>query len=310
MSSTDLTQTFILAEEDSILLTPNEREKFIRETEPRTKDDYVIIQVLGSGSQGAVYKAKRLSDGKVVALKILNVRYGSEKYNQALSEVEMLEKISKPQCNPYLSCYYDHSYDAERNQLLIEMEYIEGKTLGEYAKVYREREQYNTLYKHLLAITKDIVSGLELVHAKNIIHNDIKPENIIIDKNLTPKLVDFGVACKTEKCLIYQGLKVECCQGFSGSPHYVSPEMITKQIRFLASDVWSLGVTLYYTATGTYPFDYSNEKTINSILMTIVSQKPKILNTDNSDLNTIVNGALKQNPFDRIRLREISRILE
>ena len=121
--SLDLTKTLIL--DESFMYHENQDEtpedKSYRKLS--TLNDYIIIEELGKGAQGVVYKAKRLSDDKIIALKVLNVRYGSDKYYQAINEVEILEEISEPQCNPYLACYYSHSYDQERKKLLIEMEY-------------------------------------------------------------------------------------------------------------------------------------------------------------------------------------------
>ena len=164
----------------------------------------------------------------------------------------------------------------------------------------------------MLLITKDIVTGLKLVHSKGIIHNDIKPENIIIDSNKTPKLVDFGVVCKTNQCSIgdISDITVECCKGFTGTLYYLSPETITNHVRYLSSDVWSLGISLYNSATGgKYPFDYGN-KNLRTIFSSIASQNPKLLKVRNTKLNTIVNKALVKDPFNRITLSEIYDILQ
>src|SRR5207249_3713394 len=98
-------------------------------------------------------------------------------------------EISKPQCNPFLACYYNHFYSDDK--LYIVSEFIDGVTLDVYCDNLFSQKEYSKLYRHLLLIVKDIVTGLKLVHGKGIIHNDIKPQNIIIDKDLTPKLVDF-----------------------------------------------------------------------------------------------------------------------
>ena len=142
----------------------------------------------------------------------------------------------------------------------------------------------------------------------DIIHNDIKPENILIDSSLTPKLVDFGVACKTNLC---EG-QTKYCKGFSGTARYASPEMINNRDRYLSSDIWSLGVTLYNSATGgkfPFPFDFLPNQTVPNILNTIKLQEPKSLNTTNNILNLIINKSLVKDPFNRISLEEIISIL-
>jgi len=267
---------------------------------------YEIISSLGSGAQGAVYKALRTTDGKVVALKVLNVPQGTTTYDQALSEVTMLEQISQPQCNPFLACYYSHEY--VNDKLYIESEFIDGVTLNLYCDNIRKNGEYDKLYKHLLLITKDIMTGLKLVHSKGIIHNDIKPENILIDKQLTPKLVDFGLACKTIPCS-YENMAVECCPGYSGTPHYASPEMIKNKVRYFPSDIWSYGMTLYHCATGDYPYDFPQFKTAIGVLYIMANNVPKKLQTNNGILNEITNRSLILDVFKRITPDEIERLL-
>lgn len=276
------------------------------ESSSREVPKYEIISSLGSGAQGAVYKALRTTYGKVVALKVLNVSQGTATYTQALNEVTMLEQISQPQCNPFLACYYSHEY--VNDKLYIESEFIDGVTLNIYCDNIRRNGEYDKLYKHLLLITKDIMTGIKLVHSKGIIHNDIKPENILIDKQLTPKLVDFGLACKTIPC-IHDNTTVECCPGYSGTPHYASPEMIKNKVRYFPSDIWSYGMTLYHCATGEYPYDFPQFKTVIGVLYIMANNVPKKLQTNNGVLNDIVNRSLILDVFSRITIDEIERLL-
>ena len=260
--------------------------------------DYKFLKKLGEGAFATVWKVK--IDSRIVALKIITVSYNSQEYKKAITEVKILETISSPRCNPFLACYYDHSYDLKTGQLLIEMEYIDGPTLKKYARPLHMEK----LYFHLLLILKDIITGLIVVHDKGIIHNDIKPANIVIDKDLIPKLIDFGVSCFTHPCE-----NTECCEGFTGTPQYASPEMIADMIRFPESDIWSLGVTLYNTATGEYPYNYKDMNR-RQILRTTVNDEPVKLNTTNTLLNTIVNRSLIKDPRQRITASEISNLLE
>ena len=287
--------------------------KRLDEKEPSMLENYKLINRLGSGSQGTVWKATR-KDGKIIALKILNTTPGQKSYDTAINEVTLLEKISYPQCNPYLACYYNHSYDPHNKNFLIEMEYIDGQTLNIYGYTFFIQQNYNQLYTNLLLITKYILTGLSFVHKNGIIHNDIKPENIIIDKNGIPKLVDFGVACLTtgdESDICKHGRKnIDCCEGFSGTPKYATPEMISNRVRYPQSDIWSLGVTLYHIASGArYPFDYKNVKTIWDIFDITKEQIPRQLTTQNKLLNNIVNKSLIKDPFKRITTEGILYLL-
>jgi len=306
-TGSQITKTVLLDEMN--ISSPNEIQKQLEERAPSYLSDYKILKQLGKGAQGTVYQAVRKDNGKMVAIKVLKVKYESKEYIQAINETEMLEEISKPQCNPFLSCYYEHSYDMEKQELLIEMEFIQGITLDDYSKDIYKTGNYDKLYLHLRLITKDIITGLQLVHQKGIIHNDIKPINILIDKDLTPKLIDFGVACKTKICN-YDHHQVKCCPGFSGTPYYASPEMIDTNERYFASDVWSLGVTLYFCATGgNYPFIFEKGDKVINVLSKISSQEPLLLNTRDEMLNEIVNGCLKKNIADRLTTEQIHNIL-
>ncbi len=312
--STDISNTIIktLILPVSSTETSNELTKRYMEREPSTLNDYNILDVLGSGGQGTVYKAVIKQSGQLIALKILKINPASKNYTNIINEIDSLEKISNPKCSPYLSCYYDHFYDPKKMIMIIEMEYIKGDTLGFYAKRLFEMEEYNRLYRHLVAITNDLVKGIKIIHDNNIIHNDIKPNNIIINSEKVPVLIDFGLACDIEskKCDVSTSgtSGLGCCKIFGGTPYYMSPESFDL-VRYKESDIWSLGVTLYYSATGgKYPYDFKsfNMKEVREI---IDGSNPKLLKTTNSQLNVIVNGALKKNPLDRISLSEIMKII-
>lgn len=269
--------------------------------------NYEFIKKLGSGAQGSVWKAIRKRDGKTVAVKIINISSKNIEYAHAINEIKKLNELSTPICHPNLLCFY--GFDRSNpSKILIEMEYIDGETLFKYSKKYKGSK----LYRHLLAITKDIIKGLSYMHKKNILHNDIKPENIMIDRSLTPKLVDFGLACTATSRYYKSRTPQPSCSGFNGTPIFVSPEMLNYKRRYKQSDIWSLGVTLYNAATGKFPFNFGSNPSIQKVLQIIKdpSIKPKKLNTSNKLLNTIVNRALVRDINKRITLKEINTLLK
>jgi serine/threonine-protein kinase len=271
---------------------------------------YEFIEQIGAGGQGKIWKAIRSSDGKTVALKILQAN-NDESMQIAVGEIQKLQAMSSPQCQQNVICYYGYNLDMTDGNILIEMEYIEGKTLSEYAKELREKGEYDKLYKHLLLITKDLIKGLLWVHQKNIIHNDIKPDNIMIDKKLTPKLIDFGVACDSHDICRLDSISTPCCKGFSGTIAYASPEMYEHRLRYPQSDIWSLGMSLYEAATGKTPYDYGTSKpNVRDIFQAVQDKTPKKLETSNLLLNEIVNKSLVKNPVDRISASEINLLLK
>jgi len=276
-----------------------------------SRNDYEFITRLGKGAQGSVYKAIKKSTGETIALKVINTEPGSTLYKNAVNEIKVLEEIAAPNCQSNLACYLGHGYDPNHNELYIEMEFIEGETLHDYAAKFRNDNDYDTLHKHLLLIVKDLIKGLMYVHEKGILHNDIKPENIMISKDLVPKLVDFGLACNTYTCSA-GGKDSICCGGFSGTPDFASPEMYNHEIRSNESDIWSMGATLYNTATGTYPFNYGTngtQPTNRDIMQAIRDNEPLKLNTPNQLLNDIVNRSLVKDVANRISGPEINEIL-
>lgn len=273
---------------------------------------YTLIEVIGKGFFGSVWKARRLSDDKIIALKVVKINPNRPNMRKELErEVEILAKISRPVCQPFLVCFNDYKYIEDRDEYIIDMNLIEGKTLMEYAESVPDEK---TRYRHLLLIMKDIVKAIEYLHKNGIIHNDIKPENIIIDEHLTPILVDFGVAClELAICPLQHNEETVsslCCKGILGPIMYISPETLKNRgTYFTQSDIWSLGVTFYTSATlGGYPFEKTGK--VKQLFKNIKSSEPTKLKTSNEILNYIVNRALDKNPTTRITIPEINEILE
>ena len=266
---------------------------------------YNLISILGKGVSGTVWKAKR-TDGKIVALKIVNDYDNPKKLNRLIKEVEILEKISNPTCHPFLVCFNGYAHYPS-SYFLIEMDLVEGSNLDKYSRSYRLKDP-TTLYKHLLLIMKDIVKALSYLHQNSIIHKDIKPDNIIIENDLTPVLVDFGVSCFADTCNNGDNDN-KCCHDIMGPVLYTSPESIRTKSSFYSSDVWAMGVTFYVAATGSVPFNIPDFKNGLKILDIIKDEPIKELHTSNKSLNFIVNRCLDKNPKTRITLDEINKLL-
>jgi serine/threonine protein kinase len=269
-----------------------------------TKSDYEIIKEVGKGNYGSVYKAIRKSDGEIVALKVLYKLFPMQRYS-TINEIDILKIISQDKCNSFLGCYYNHGYDPDTKELLIEMEYIDGQDLDKFGKKVRHNLSSDKLYYYLLLIIKDIATGLQFIHDKGVLHNDIKPENIIISTEMIPKLVDFGLSCHVEE---YCSLKNNtiCCENTGGTPLFTAPETAQDGIKYPASDVWSLGATIYNVATwNKYPFDFTNIYTLPRAMELIRTGKPIPLNTGNNLLDILVNQMINPDPVQRITVNEI-----
>ena len=269
-------------------------------------NDYDLIKQIGKGSHGKVYKAVNFYTNKLVAIKTINIRgLPASKIDNIKTEIETMKKLSYPECNPFIVCYYDSQYNADDQEFVISMEYIEGKDMSQFLK-HRSKndEEY---YYYLLLITRDIAMGLDYVHKKGILHNDIKPANIMIQKDTyIPKLIDFGLACNLIHDKRYPS---EYCLKPTGTPLYLAPEYFqsNKGFKLPASDMWSLGVTLYKTATGN---DVYKAKTYADLVKEVKDFHIPKLNTSNELLNTITNGLLRRNPNDRLKPYQIIELID
>jgi len=265
--------------------------------------DLEYIEKIGSGSQGSVWKGKDKT-GRVVAIKITRLTrwHGLDKLEK---EVNALKKISlSPNCNPYIVCYYDSYHDVESNKFILVMEFIDGENLTKYSNRLRKANS-KYLTKDIYLITKDIATGIQILHDNDIIHRDIKPDNIVIDKNKTPKLVDFGLVCETIKC-DYREEKIDCCKGNAGTPNYMAPEVLNLSVAYFASDIWSFGATIYYSITGKTL--YPKVKTISQLKSALFREPVPILSSGNKYLDEIVNKSLMKHSFKRITVDDINNI--
>lgn len=260
---------------------------------------YKEIEKIGSGGQGAVYKVVNQVNGKIVALKIVNIT--NRNATDAVRELNALEKISMPTCHRFLACYYSHYFDQINKQLFIEMEYIEGKTLNKWNQNFTGPNLYNKL----LLVLDDLCKALSFIHSQGIIHRDIKPENIVVTSENVPKLIDFGVSCFTVLC--YENLA--CCKQDPGTLPYMAPETYYLKESYYATDLWSLGVTFFVVSTGLYPFNFSNAKTLEEYRAVVLNNRPLALTSPNEKLNLIVNSCLVRDPRTRITIPQIQEII-
>ena len=263
---------------------------------------YVITDFLGKGSYGTVHKAYNVTG--VIALKVIPLE--TERImNVAEKEVEILKRISNP-CVPSLACYYNSF--VEKNEMYIEMQYIDGPSLTDWARGQRSEFTFSGMLRYankLVAILKDIIPGLIYLHSHGIIHRDIKPDNIIIERTkIQPILIDVGLGCLTE---IKEECPEACCLERVGSVPFMAPEVIVQQQAYYASDVWSLGATIYRALTNKniYP------ATGISSYMEAVERDPVVLKLSlNDKLNTALQSMLVKDYTQRVKLDNLLLQLE
>ena len=263
---------------------------------------YELLERKGSGAQGTVWKARIVETDQIIALKIITPEGGftEQQIEFIRKEIDALKRLSSDGCNMNVVCYY--GYYIQQNRVLIEMQYIEGKNLLEWAIQFLPTELF---YGHLIALLKDLSSALLYIHGKGVIHRDIKPENILVDENDIPIIVDFGLSCLS--FISRQG--VSECQGSPGTPTYTPPETFNNQVSYNVSDVWSLGVTIFQLAEKRYPFNFGNMNDLQKIYQTVNQTSPERLNTTNRKLNDIVNGSIVKDPARRLTVPQMRQIL-
>jgi len=276
----------------------------IKQEGPRTEDSYVL-DYLTSGAQGSLFRAIVKATNETIALKV--VKFDSTlQRNFAIQEVENLIRITKNGCHPFIVCYYN--YFLYNDRMLIEMEFVNGKTLSEWSRDYRNQKYFNLLDDHLVNLTKDIAKALQYIHNLNTIHRDIKPDNIMITPEKIPKLLDFGLACKTDTCYVGEPENIvprNCCTGRSGTPVFMAREVIQEAVSYFASDMWSLGATIVNASTGMYCYVFPPGGDMQAIFQTIINQQPLILETPNRKLNDAVNSMLQVDLLKRPTAAEI-----
>jgi eukaryotic-like serine/threonine-protein kinase len=250
---------------------------------------YHLIQLIGSGGMGDVYKGYQDSLKRTVAIKILHQKEFADRFK---NEAYIQSGVN----HPNIARLYEYIFNAEKP--CIVMEYVEGESLDSLLK--RKGKLSNTETENII---RQIASALAYLHKKNIMHRDIKPQNFRIQPDGTVKMLDFGIAKhKYSPKLTQLGFVV-------GTPEYIAPEQFREKAE-LKSDVWALTAMTYELITGYLPFEANNPVTLRSKIISGSFTNPKLLIPDISDplLNLIEKG-LRVNPANRITALEIGNLL-
>jgi serine/threonine protein kinase/Tfp pilus assembly protein PilF len=254
---------------------------------------YRIIEPIGKGGMGVVYKAEDIKLERTVALKFLpaELTEDPEARERFVREAKAAAALSHPHI-----CTI-HEIGEEENQYFIAMECIEGQSLKQ--KIHKgPLDQVEAL-----DIAIQVAEGLDEAHKKGIVHRDIKPGNIMVTDKGTAKVMDFGLAKVFGASLITKEAKT------MGTVAYMSPEQAQGQSVDHHTDIWSLGVVLYEMLTGQLPFKGEYDQ---SIIHSILNKEPepltKALSTTPNALENVVLTALAKNPA--ARYQSMAELLE
>ncbi|MCI0698470.1 protein kinase [candidate division KSB1 bacterium] len=280
-----------------------------------TISNYRIIEKLGQGGMGVVYKAQDTRLRRHVAIKILipEVTADAKLYRHFINEAQTASALN----HPNICTIYDIGQYRKMNFIIMEL--VEGATLRQI-----QTQRGPLPEEEVIDIVSKICRALAVVHEKAILHHDIKPENVMISKHGFLKVMDFGLAKlateaaelvgkrefakqarpkkKSWKEKYAEGVVLTSLSGLLGTVHYMSPEQVQGKPLDQRSDIFSLGVVLYELATGNHPFEGTSNVTI---LAKIIHEAPELMPLISGHvspaLQELVNRCLAKDPGDRFQ---------
>ncbi len=259
--------------------------------------NYKIISKIGEGGMGVVYKAIDLNLDRVVAIKVLHSQFLKNK--ELMERFKIEAKVQAKLIHPNICTLF--SMFEHKGNLFMVMEYVEGISLSEILE-----KKGKIPLKKALNIFIQVLKGISTAHRSGIIHRDIKPSNILISKDGTAKVMDFGIAkIKGASKLTKTGTHL-------GTIYYMSPEQVKGNEIDFRSDIYSLGATIFEVITGRPPFLGNTEF---EILEAHIKSQPPLPSKINPDLPKIVDKiilkSLEKNPNNRYKSAdEFRRALE
>ena len=257
---------------------------------------YKVVETIGKGAMGMVYKGMDPAIDRPVALKTIRLDFAvdpsevEELKVRLVREAKAVGKLS----HPNIVAIYDVGQQGEFQY--IAMEYLKGHTLE---KLIKKGMEWN--YKILANIIIQVCDALDYAHSKGIVHRDIKPANIMVLEDFKIKVMDFGIARLDATNMTQTGVAM-------GTPNYISPEQLQGKPASARSDIFSVGVVLYELLCGEKPF---KGETITALIYNILNTDPPGPSTLNPKIplffDRVLERAMAKNSEERYQTaREIS----
>lgn len=260
---------------------------------------YEILEVIDSGGMGMVYKARDRELDDEIAIKTLHADLVSDDesaIDRFKTEIRLARLISHP------SVVRTHDFGRWDGTYYLTMEYVEGVTARELIDTRGQLQVSSTL-----AIAKQLARSLEVAHRQGVIHRDIKPQNLLLDKDGVLKVLDFGVARLTERSgnITQAGMIV-------GTPAYMAPEQLLDETVEERSDLYAVGVVLYECLTGRLPFEAGTAVALIAKVLTEQAAPPDQVNPEiPQQLSALIIRLLSKETDKRpASATELSELLE
>ncbi|WP_165271231.1 serine/threonine-protein kinase [Fodinibius halophilus] len=259
----------------------------------QTIGPYRIIRTIASGGMGNVYLAVRNDDQfeRFVALKVIRKELVSDEVlNRFYEERQILASLN----HPNIARLFDGG-TTDDGMPWFAMEYIEGKPIIEYCQLH------DLGIEEKIDLFQEVCSAVQYAHQNLVIHQDLKPKNILISPEGTPKLLDFGIA---KLMSLEQNADPDRFQNKLMTPEYASPEQVRGRAVSTVSDVYSLGVLLYELHTGKLPYQFKEREaaSIEQTICSTIPPPPSEVSDPNKlkkDLDQIIMKALHKDPAER-----------
>jgi serine/threonine protein kinase len=249
-------------------------------------DRFKIVEVINRGGMAWIYKALDLRTGKSIALKVPLMQFECDP-----------GFFSRFQREEHIGLTLDHPSvlriipAANKSRPYIVMEYLEGQTLAA-----RLREKASLPESEAVSLTSQICAGLDYLHRKGVVHRDLKPDNVMLCKDGTIRIMDFGIA----KSDLARRLTFGGFSATMGTPDYIAPEQVEGKRGDARTDIYALGVMLYEMTTGSPPFSGDNPYAVMNARLAGDPEAPRQHHPElSTQVEEIILHALERNPSRR-----------
>jgi eukaryotic-like serine/threonine-protein kinase len=247
----------------------------------RLSGRYKVLEMIGGGGMANVYLAHDMILDRDVAVKMLRLDFANDE--DFIRRFRREAQSATSLAHPNIVNIYD--VGEENDLYYIVMEYVEGQTLKQYIQLNSPLQVEETL-----EIMKQLTSAISHAHQNHIVHRDIKPQNILVDRFGNVKITDFGIAMALSATSITQTNSV------LGSVHYLSPEQARGGMANKKSDIYSLGIVMFELLTGRLPF--SGESAVSIALKHLQSETPSVRRWNPNIPQSVENIVLKSTAKD------------